>query len=146
MDGPNDPLNLLLVDDDEIDRKAIRRAFSKLDIPINIVEASDGVEALAILQGAGDKDAPPPPFLILLDINMPQMDGIEFLQHLRSKVSDPKIRDAIVFILTTSEAEKDRERAYAQNIAGYLVKSGARGGLKGVADLLRTYRRVVALP
>jgi len=139
-------LNLLLVEDDEVDRKAVRRAFNGLEIPVNIVEASDGRQALDILRGESAVAPPPQPFLVLLDINLPQMDGIEVLQQLRSEAMSPKIRNSIVFVLTTSEAQKDRERAYAHNVAGYLVKSGARGGLTGIAEMLRAYRQVVTFP
>jgi CheY-like chemotaxis protein len=139
-------LNILLVEDDEVDRKAVKRAFGKLDIPVYIVEANDGQQALDILRGKSDIAPPPQPFLILLDINLPQMDGIEVLQTLRQDASDARLRNAIVFVLTTSEAEHDRERAYAQNIAGYLVKSADRGGLGGIAEMLRAYREVVIFP
>ncbi len=139
-------LNLLLVEDDEVDRKAVRRAFNGLEVPVNIVEASDGQQALDILRGESAIAPPPQPFVVLLDINLPQMDGIEVLQQLRSEAMSPKIRNSIVFVLTTSEAQKDRERAYAHNVAGYLVKSGARGGLSGIVEMLRAYRQVVTFP
>jgi CheY-like chemotaxis protein len=74
------------------------------------------------------------------------MDGIEVLQALRQDTSDAHLRNAIVFVLTTSEAEKDRERAYAHNVAGYLVKSADRGGLTGIAEMLRAFREVVVFP
>lgn len=143
---PSEKLNVLLVEDDEIDRKAVKRAFSQLQMPVHIVEAIDGRQALDILNGESDIAPPPDPFVILLDINLPQLDGIEVLRQLRSEVTDLKLRNAIVFVLTTSEAERDRERAYAQNIAGYLVKSSERGGLKGIAEMLRAYREVVLFP
>ncbi len=139
-------LNILLVEDDEVDRKAVRRTFSRLGIDARIVEASDGEQALDILRGQSDIAPPQPPFIVLLDINMPRMDGIEVLQQLRSAESPPELRNTIVFMLTTSEAERDLERAYAHNIAGYLVKSDDRGGLKRVAEMLRAYREVVLFP
>ena len=142
----NGRLNILLIEDDEVDRKAVRRAFKRLKIDATIVEASDGKQALEILRGRSDVAPPPDPFVILLDINMPQMDGIEVLQQLRAETADPRLRNAIVFVLTTSEAERDRERAYAHNIAGYLVKSEQRGGLTGIAEMLRAYREVVVFP
>ncbi len=139
-------LNMLLVEDDEVDRKAVKRAFDGLEIPVNIVEASDGRQALDILRGESEVLPPPQPFFVLLDINLPQLDGIEVLQELRSEATNPRIRNSIVFVLTTSEAQKDRERAYAHNVAGYLVKSGARGGLTGIAEMLQAYREVVTFP
>ncbi|GAB4393849.1 MAG: response regulator [Kiloniellaceae bacterium] len=139
-------LNLLLVEDDEVDRRAVRRALDRLGVPVHIVEASNGKQALEILHGRSEVAPPPSPYILLLDINMPQMDGIEMLQRLRSETAEPDIRNAIVFILTTSEAERDRERAYAHNIAGYLVKSNDRGGLQAIAEMLRCYREVVVFP
>lgn len=139
-------LNLLLVEDDEIDRKAVKRAFDKLQVPVHIVEATDGRQALDILSGKSDIAPPPHPYVILLDINLPQMDGIELLQRLRTEIQDQKVRNAIVFVLTTSEAERDLERAYDYNVAGYLVKSEARGGLRAIAEMLRAYREVVVFP
>ena len=84
--------------------------------------------------------------VLLLDINLPRMDGIEVLHKLRNELSDTHLKNAIVFILTTSEAEKDRERAYAHNIAGYLVKSAEKGGLSGIAEMLNAYHEVVVYP
>lgn len=140
------PVNILLVEDDEVDRRAVHRAFKKLGVPVRIVEATDGQMALDILQGKCDVSPPPSPFLILLDINLPRMDGIEVLHKLRNELSDTHLKNAIVFILTTSEAEKDRERAYAHNIAGYLVKSAEKGGLSGIAEMLNAYHEVVVYP
>jgi len=77
---------------------------------------------------------------------MPRMGGLELLRHLRTEIVDPTLRNAIIFMLTTSDADKDRERAYAHNVAGYLIKSGARGGLKGIAEMLCAYRQVVLFP
>jgi len=141
-----DRLNLLLVEDDEVDRKAVKRAFSHLKIPVNIVEAGDGRQALAILEGRSAIAPPPQPYVILLDINLPQMDGIEMLAQLRSENTSAELRNSIVFVLTTSEADNDRERAYAHNVAGYLVKSSARGGLSAIAEMLPAYRHVVLFP
>jgi len=140
------PLNIMLVEDDEVDRMAIKRAFKRQDIPVQFVEAHNGREALDILYGKSEVAPPPDPFLVLLDINMPQMDGIEMLRHLRSQSTEPRLRDAIVFILTTSEAENDRERAYSHNVAGYLVKSAEHGGLLGIAKMLKAYRELVVFP
>ncbi|MEQ8356464.1 MAG: response regulator [Kiloniellaceae bacterium] len=145
---PQEPdiLNLLLVEDDEIDRMALKRAFKRKALPVNIVEATDGQEALNILHGQSNHAAPPKPFIILLDINMPQMNGIEMLRRLRSETNDPKLRNTIVFMLTTSQAEKDLENAYAHNVAGYLVKSADKGGLDAIVELLWDYGQVVEFP
>lgn len=102
--------NLLLVDDDEVDVMTVRRAFKKNNITNPFYIASNGLEALAMLRGEGD--SPPIPQerrLILLDLNMPKMGGIEFLRELRA---DPKLRLIPVIVLTTSNEDKDKVEAY----------------------------------
>ena len=141
----HDGMEILLVEDDEVDRMAVRRAFKDIGVQPRIVEAADGEEALRILEGVSEKPQPRSPFLILLDINMPRMNGHEFLTKLRAK-EDPLVRDAVVFILSTSEAHVDIEQAYARNVAGYLVKSEYRDGLKHVVELINTFGNVVRLP
>ena len=69
------------------------------------------------------------PYLILLDLNMPCMNGFEFLEHLEG---DARLEDSIVFVLTTSEAERDRRRACSHGIAGDIVESQVRDGLRRV--------------
>ena len=132
-------VNVLVVEDDEVDIMAIRRAFDKrrLENPIHV--ARDGVEALSMLQAA----EVPRPYLILLDLNMPRMNGIEFLRALRK---DPEHQDAVVFVLTTSPADQDRKAAYASNIAGYLEKADVGVGSVRLMDLLERYWELVQLP
>jgi CheY-like chemotaxis protein len=113
------PVKILLIDDDIIDRTAIHRAFHQANLNYAIIEAVDGEAALAMLQGKGDICIEKP-FLILLDLKMPKMDGIEFLTELRK---DENFNDTIVFVLSTSNSEKDKKSAYEKNIAGYLVKN-----------------------
>lgn len=138
----SETVTLLVVDDDLIQRKAIRRALRQRELSNPVLTAEDGLEALAILRGEG-QDPIERPYLILLDLNMPRMDGIEFLTELRQ---DPLHRSAIVFVLTTSREEEDRARAYDLNVAGYIVRSGSGAGLQHVVDLLESYWRVVELP
>ncbi len=106
---------LLLVDDNEVDVLAFQRLMNhKLDaVPINITH--DGVEALEFLR----KQPAHEQFVILLDLQMPRMNGHEFLQTLRS---DPQLRHNVVFILTTSTNVDDIKAAYQHNVAGYLKK------------------------
>ncbi len=139
-------LQILLVEDDEVDRLAVRRAFKQIGVDAEIIEASDGEEALAIIEGRSDKVRPRSPFVILLDINMPRMSGHEFLDAIRARQDDPEMRDAIVFVLSTSTAESDVKKAYEQHVAGYLVKDDFDEGLKPVAEMIRVYSNVVAFP
>ncbi len=109
-------VNVLVVDDDDIDVMNVRRAFEKANIHNPLFHAGDGLEALELLRGP---DLPRERRLVLLDLNMPRMNGIEFLRELRA---DPELRGTAVVVLTTSQAERDRLDAYGFNVAGYLVK------------------------
>ena len=111
-------LNILLVEDDEIDVMNVRRAFKKNNIANPLHVAGNGLEALAILRDE-QSTIPRDRRLILLDLNMPRMGGIEFLRELRA---DPELRATPVVVLTTSNDDKDRVEAYNLNVAGYILK------------------------
>jgi CheY-like chemotaxis protein len=114
-------LNILLVEDDEVDVMNVRRAFKKGGISNPLFIASNGLEALDLLRSQrGQRPVVPPERrLILLDLNMPKMGGIEFLQVLRA---DPDLKSTPVVVLTTSGEDRDRVQAYNLNVAGYLLK------------------------
>jgi len=114
-------MNVLLVEDDEVDIMNVRRAFKKGNVGNPIYVANNGIEALELLRSNNmhNGSAPAQRRLILLDLNMPKMNGIEFLQILRA---DPDLKKIPVVILTTSNADRDRIAAYELNVAGYLVK------------------------
>jgi DNA-binding NarL/FixJ family response regulator len=133
-------VTLLLVDDDDLDVKGMKRALNKLKIANPVVRAKDGEEGLALLR---DPEAVKRPYIILLDINMPRMNGIEMLTEVRK---DPNLSDAIVFILTTSKSDEDKISSYKLNVAGYIVKSNLDDGFLGVMSMLDHYWRVVELP
>jgi len=139
----NKTVHVLLVEDNEVDREAVRRAFTRHRIANPIHDARDGVEALELLRGMGDKPKLPRPYLILLDINMPRMSGIELLRELRA---DPELRDSIVFMLTTSKSDEDKMAAYGANVAGYILKSDVGAGFVGLVALLDHYWRIVEFP
>ncbi len=112
--------NLLLVDDDDVDVMIVQRAFEKNNITDRLYVAANGVEALFMLRDRGKPPLiPPTRRLILLDLNMPKMGGIEFLRELRT---DPELRTIPVIVLTTSNEQKDKLEAYNLNVAGYIVK------------------------
>ena len=114
------PTSVLLVDDDEVDVMTVKRAFKKNNITNPLYVATNGVEALAMLRGNEmPKLLPGQRRLILLDLNMPKMGGIEFLRELRA---DPELRPLPVIVLTTSNEEKDKVEAYNLNVAGYIIK------------------------
>jgi len=135
--------SLLLVEDDEIDIESVKRSLKKNKLLNPLFIAHDGIEALEMLRGENGNDKIETPIIVLLDINMPRMDGFEFLDELRK---DKKLHNTIVFVLTTSSSDEDMMKAYANNIAGYIVKSNASDGFLEVIHLLDNYWRVVELP
>ena len=133
-------VSILLVEDDDIDAKAVERGFAKLKLANPIIRTKNGLEALQLLR---QPDAIQRPYLILLDLNMPIMGGLEFLKIIRQ---DEELKNTIIFVLTTSSADQDLVAAYNENIAGYIVKSDVKGGFDKVINLLDCYWRVVMLP
>ncbi|AFZ29690.1 response regulator receiver protein [Gloeocapsa sp. PCC 7428] len=115
----NKMTNILLVEDDEVDVMNVKRAFKKNNITNPLYMAANGLEALALLRGEGDAPIPRERRLVLLDLNMPRMNGIEFLRELRA---DPELRFTPVIVLTTSNEDRDKVEAYNLNVAGYILK------------------------
>lgn len=136
-------LSILLVEDDDGDAKAMQRAFNRAKIANPLRRAIDGFAALEILRGENGKDKLAPPFLLLVDLNMPRMNGIQLLQELRD---DPKLRRTIAFVLSTSKREEDKMAAYDLNIAGYIHKQTAGDELHNLVDLIDCYWRIVEMP
>ncbi|QSJ18381.1 response regulator [Nostoc sp. UHCC 0702] len=114
-------INILLVEDDEVDVMNVKRAFKKANIYNQIYHADNGLEALKILRGNHHQspNIPNERRLVLLDLNMPKMGGIEFLQELRQ---DPQLKAIPVVVMTTSNQDQDRVEAYNLNVAGYILK------------------------
>jgi len=111
---------ILLVEDDELDVISVKRSLNKLNADYELFTAYNGVEALDMLRGTnGHAPLRPLPGLILLDINMPKMNGIGFLKILRS---DKMLGHIKVFVMTTSGQESDRAAMLALGISGYLIK------------------------
>ena len=129
-------VTLMVVDDDRIDTMAIRRSFRKLNIGNPFVSARDGVEALEKLRGENGHDKIEAPVLVLLDLNMPRMNGHEFLDALRD---DPLLQPTPVFVMTTSSAPDDRARAYGKNVAGYILKYQAGQEFVDAISMLEQY-------
>ncbi|MEM8875854.1 MAG: response regulator [Planctomycetota bacterium] len=137
-------LNILLVEDDEIDVMNVQRAFRKNNITNPLFIATSGIEGLEILRGEGS--VPPMPAerrIVLLDLNMPRMNGIEFLKELRA---DEELKNTTVIVLTTSDNEKDRVEAYKFNIAGYIVKPVTMPSFVEAMATLNKYWTVSELP
>jgi CheY-like chemotaxis protein len=137
-------LNILLVDDDDIDVMNVQRAFKKNNILNPLSVASNGLEALALLRGAnGREPLPKERRLILLDLNMPKMNGIEFLRELRA---DPSLSRITVIVLTTSDDERDKVEAYKLNVAGYILKPVTFMAFVEAMATLNTYWSINELP
>lgn len=122
------PVTVLVVDDDDVDVMGVTRALKRLKITNPLVRARNGLEALALLRTEGAVERP---YLILLDLNMPRMNGIEMLAELRA---DSALANAVVFVLTTSDDDQDKVAAYANHIAGYIVKKHIGDGLMRIMD------------
>ncbi|MEM9529764.1 MAG: response regulator [Pseudomonadota bacterium] len=131
--GRGRDVQILIVDDDEVDVLLLERALRRSGIDNPVVRARDGQEALDLLRGAGPEPSPAWPCLVLLDINMPRMNGHEFLAAVRS---DADLSDLTIFVLTTSEDNDDIKASYDRHVAGYLVKSGAADGVFKTAEML----------
>ncbi|MBF4989796.1 MULTISPECIES: response regulator [unclassified Methylophilus] len=132
-------VTLLIVDDDDIDAIALERALRKLRLLNTVLRARDGREALELLRTG----AVPAPYIILLDLNMPRMNGLEFLQTLRT---DPLLTHAVVFVLTTSKSDEDLVAAYRNHVAGYVFKQHMDRDFLEVIGFIEHYWRLVELP
>src|SRR5512139_3072159 len=133
-------LNILLVDDDEVDVMTVKRAFQKANITNRLFVASNGVEALEMLRGG---TIPAHRRLVLLDLNMPKMNGLEFLREVRS---DPNLQAITVVVLTTSNEDRDRVDAFQLNVAGYLLKPVTFHTFAEVMATLNKYWTLMEMP
>lgn len=141
MDGR--VVNIVLVEDDDVDAQAAQRAFKSLKIINPIHRAKDGIEALEMLRGENGKTPIASPHILLIDISMPRMDGLDFLAAIRQ---DDKFRRTIAFMLTTSKRDEDKCAAYDLNIAGYIVKGDLSRGFIDVTKFLEHYWRLIEFP
>lgn len=135
--------NILLVEDDEVDVMNVKRAFQKNNITRPLYMASDGLEALWLLRSSHPPMIPRERRLILLDLNMPKMNGIEFLRELRA---DPELKPIPVIILTTSNEDKDKVEAYNLNVAGYILKPVTFASFVEAVSALSKYWALSEIP
>lgn len=108
-------INILLVEDDQLDTIDVQRSLDKINLLYHMQVAKNGEEALEMLNGTNDYM----PDVVLIDINMPKMDGLEFLQELRSS---EKWKDLKCFIITTSDEKPERNKAKLLGVSGYIIK------------------------
>jgi len=140
---PAKSVSILLVEDDKIDQKSLLRSFKKMRISNPLEIANDGVEAWDILTKADGAPRLERPYMVILDINMPRMNGIELLRKIRA---DEGLKDTIVFVLTTSNDEKDKFEAFDCNVAGYMLKTDMDNSFMEAVELVENYWRVVEFP
>ncbi len=139
MSHNRNEITLLLIEDDDIDAMSIRRALGKANIGNNLIRACDGLEALEMLRS----DKVPSPYIILLDLQMPRLNGLEFLKEIRK---DPKLDKSVVFVLTTSKDDEDIAASYKNYIAGYFVKDQVGEEFLDIVKMLKGYWKIVLFP
>jgi CheY-like chemotaxis protein len=138
-------INILLVEDDEVDVMNVQRAFKKNNIANPLYIAENGVKALEMLHSQDGEPSvvPQKRRLILLDLNMPQMNGLEFLKQLRA---DPQLKAIPVIVLTTSDEDRDKMEAYNLNVAGYILKPVTFSRFTEVVKTLNKYWMLCEMP
>jgi CheY-like chemotaxis protein len=132
-------MHIVQVEDNAVDVEAVQRALGQHGFTGEIHVARDGAEALALLRSG----TVPRPHVILVDLNLPRMSGIELLHALRH---DAALRDSVVFVLTTSTREEDKRACYEHQVAGYIVKGNVGSNFSSFAAMMEAYARVVDLP
>jgi len=135
------PMTILLVEDDEVDIMNVKRAFKKNNISNPLLIAHNGIEALAILRSK-EVDAAKPK-IILLDLNMPRMGGIEFLKEIRN---DTELSSLSVFVMTTSNEDGDKIDAFNLNVAGYILKPLSMDRFIAAVSTLNSYWTLCEFP
>lgn len=135
-------VSILLVEDNDIDAMGVKRAFAREKIDNPLHRAEDGVAALELLRSSDSRQIRQPR-IMLVDINMPRMNGLEFIAALRQ---DETLKRSIVFVLTTSKSKQDQIDAYNLNIAGYIIKDSSGSDMAQIVDMLRHYCDTVELP
>lgn len=137
-------INILLVEDDEVDVMNVKRAFKKNNVLNPLFVANNGLEALEMLRGKNLETAITPlPRIILLDLNMPKMGGIEFLRELRK---DDRLKNISVFVMTTSNEDSDKVNAYNLNVAGYILKPLSMESFIHAVSTLNNYWQLCEYP
>lgn len=127
-------IRILHVDDDQVDCLVVKKVLKNLNIE-EVMQASNGEDALFLLRGLLETGETLPD-LLLLDINMPRMNGLEFLKALRM---EEQLRQLPVFVLTTSDDEDDRKSAFRLNVAGYFLKGLDMADQEKTFSVLKAY-------
>jgi CheY-like chemotaxis protein len=137
---PLSTVHLVVIDDDDVDVESVVRSLNRNGIFGEITVFRDGLDALRALQQESARPSSRP-LLILLDLDLPRLNGLEFLDALRS---DPRLCGTTVFVLTLSDRLEDKLAAYDRQVAGYMLKSKLGENFALLPKLLRSYCRLVA--
>jgi CheY-like chemotaxis protein len=121
----------------------VERGITHVRINNTLLRARDGVEALEMLLGTNGRAQLQPPYLLLVDIRMPRLDGLGLVRAIRAH---PLLRHTIVFILTSSDSDRDVITAYDAHVAGYIVKSNDTNQYLKLASMLDYYLMIVEPP
>tara|TARA_R110000850_G_scaffold213406_5_gene339443 strand:+ start:3155 stop:3574 length:420 start_codon:yes stop_codon:yes gene_type:complete len=136
-------MNILLVEDNDLDVAILRRSMKKLGISNSLIRARDGLEALEFLKSNLVARELQHPYVIFLDINMPRMNGHEFLAELRETDA---LKASRVYVFTTSDSKKDINLAYENNVNGYIVKPNSTSELTDILKALQEFWSICEVP
>lgn len=129
-------ISVVLVEDNDFDVKRVIRGFGKLGLNTSVLRARDGLEALNILRGEGGFTKPDKPFVVILDLNMPRMGGLEFLDEIRA---DDALCSTQVIVITTSDYHADVSQAYRSLVSGYFLKPDSADEMVAILKTLSEY-------
>jgi CheY-like chemotaxis protein len=129
-------LRILLVEDDPDHAELVRRGLEKYGARLQMTHLSDGESALQYLKDRAPRSAPERPHLILLDLRLPRMDGLELLREIKAM---PDLADIPCVVLTTSRAEGDMTKAYRLHANSYLIKPSDFGGFVDLIEGIERY-------
>jgi CheY-like chemotaxis protein len=132
-------ITILLIEDDDVDAIGVQRSLKKRGLNNEVVRAKNGKEALKLLKD----NKVGYPFIILLDLNMPMMDGLEFLTYLREY---DKFKHSVVYVLTTSKSEQDILLSFDKQVAGYFIKNEVGTGYDAIVEFLDAYMKIAHFP
>lgn len=140
----NNNLCILHIEDDQVDQMVVKRFLNKMSVVSTIHHASNGAEALDLLRGENGKTKlDPMPDVVLADINMPQINGIEFLTEIRN---DQALRHLMVYMITTSSDTDDIRNAYDHNVAGYIIKPVDLNDFEKLFKTLEDFFKICVFP
>ena len=144
MSAPNDPVEILLAEDNPGDVMLTKKALEQGKLANNLHVTTDGVDALQFLRQEGEYEDAPRPDLVLLDLNMPRKDGEDVLEEMQA---DASLRRIPVVVLTSSESEEDIAKSYELNANAYLTKPVDFDGFVEIVNRMEDFWfQVVKLP